>query len=82
MDDWRLTGQEKYMKKAHLKKVSPNNYALEKEQASNWHEHCEFCMKTIDINTKNDCFATLDEYRWVCQECFDDFKDSFEWELE
>ena len=24
-------------------------------------------------------YATQDEYRWVCQTCFNDFKDLFEW---
>ena len=44
-----------------------------------WHEHCEFCWDKA--TTDNDCefYCTEDMRYWICKECFDDFKEKFEW---
>ena len=78
MDDWRLQGQEKYLRGAVL---SFKSYSC---QSAKWdHEHCEFCQVKITENCKTDTickgYATLDNYRWICEKCFHDFKDLFEW---
>jgi hypothetical protein len=26
-------------------------------------------------------YATEDNYRWICEECFEDFKDLFDWKV-
>ncbi|MDT7806778.1 MAG: hypothetical protein QOJ70_591 [Acidobacteriota bacterium] len=26
-------------------------------------------------------YATEDNYRWICEQCFKDFKDLFEWKV-
>ncbi len=81
-DDWRLTGQEKYMKGVCLTKANPHKYAVQNGKTDFWHEHCEFCMKTITKDTDEDCYTTSDYYRWVCKECFDDFAEMFAFRVE
>ena len=78
MDDWRLTGQEQYLKNKRLKSVTNKDI---QSKGANWHEHCEFCMNIISKSTTL-CYCTEDEYRWICPKCFLDFKEMFEWTLE
>ncbi len=46
------------------------------------HEHCEFCMDKISIDTKDECYCTIDNYRFICKTCFNDFKSRFKWKVE
>lgn len=79
-NDWRLTGQEKYLKGVTLYRkryVAPR---------PDWdHDHCEFCWAKFMVEDYPDVFhegySTLDEYRWICKGCFDDFKEMFEWRV-
>ena len=82
-DDWRLTGQERYLKGAHLTlmrfQAIPENPRWD-------HEHCEFCMCKIAADPKEftnelvigEAYATSDRKRWVCPACFSDFEGEFE----
>lgn len=76
-DDWRLTGQMNYLYRAALKKADF------KKTERNDHEHCEFCW--AKFAEMEDClksgYCTPDGYRWICDECFQDFQEQFEWEL-
>lgn len=81
-DDWRLTGQEKYMEGVCLKRANPHKYAAQNGKTDIWREHCEFCMKTITKDTDEDCYTTSDNYRWVCKACFDDFAEAFGFRVE
>lgn len=76
-DDWRLQGQEKYLKGATL---SWKRYVRPSES---WdHDHCEFCwakfMDSETPDTLKEGFATADN-RWICPRCFADFGDLFGW---
>ncbi|MCP4022699.1 MAG: hypothetical protein GY729_12720 [Desulfobacteraceae bacterium] len=80
-NDWRLQGQEKYLKgnTLYFKK-----YTIQRE---NWdHDHCEFCSKKFsvfkDSGDLTEGYTTKDKYRWICKVCFKDFKDLFQWKLE
>lgn len=74
-NDWRLTNQVNYLFKKQLKK---GKYVPYKE---NWnHDHCAFCSEKIDANT-TEAYATLDNYHWICIDCFEDFKEMFQWTL-
>ena len=44
-----------------------------------WHEHCEFCWDKAMTDTEGIFYCTDDMYTWVCEGCFDDFKDDFRW---
>ena len=80
--DWRFSGQEKYLKGVKLvrRKYSQN------PKNQHWdHDHCEFCG--VEFCLKEHCdslkegYATLDDYRWICPMCFEDFKNLFGWEV-
>jgi hypothetical protein len=73
-DDWRLQGQERYLKGATL--------YWRKYRRPPWnpdwdHDHCEFCgakfMEEDYPDVLHEGYATSDEYRWVCKPCFEDF---------
>ncbi len=76
-NDWRLQGQEQYMK--NLSFVM-KQFPLETLD----HCHCEFCWEKIgygnDAITKG--YQSTDKYRWVCEACFQDFKDMFNFVVE
>ena len=79
LDDWRLSrDQIKYLKN---KKIIFQNYTS--NNPLNDHDHCEFCFKKFS-NNYNDLgkgYSTLDNYIWICEECYKDFKSIFNWEL-
>ena len=76
-DDWRLTNQMKYLFRATLKKA---NFM---ESVTNDHKHCEFCWDKFGEgkNSLKSGYCTIDGYRWICDECFRDFHERFEWQL-
>lgn len=76
-DDWRRQGQEKYLMGISLvaKDYTP--------PSDTWdHDHCEFCgakFSPQDGDLHNG-YTTLGGYsRWICSECFEDFKGEFGW---
>ena len=75
--DWRLTNQMNYLYHARLKK------AVFKASVNNDHEHCEFCWDKFGESKglQKSGYCTLDRYHWICNECFQDFQDQFEWHL-
>ena len=79
-NDWRLTNQGTYLKGAQLwwKRYAPHSDSWD-------HEHCEFCWaKFMDEDAPDvlrEGYATGDGDRWICEECYDDFKDLFQWEV-
>jgi hypothetical protein len=80
--DWRLQGQERYLKGVELRWQVYRRYPANPD----WdHDHCEFCWAKFMVEDYPDVFhegySTLDEYRWICKGCFDDFKEMFEWRV-
>ena len=72
-DDWRLTNQMNYLFEKQLQHI---RY---KPQNSEWdHDHCEFCNCKITIATGK-AYCTLDQYHWICDNCFSDFCELFKW---
>lgn len=72
--DWRLRNQMKYLKAAKLKK------AVFAATETNDHKHCEFCFEKFIRGDSGYC--TMDRYRWICEECFQDFRELFAWEVD
>ena len=75
-------GQEKYLSGAELCRRTYRRYP----NNPNWdHDHCEFCSVKFtsqdDTEGLHEGYCTLDEYRWICSVCFEDFKMMFEWRL-
>jgi hypothetical protein len=78
-NDWRLTGQERYLKSATLtwQSYRPAN-------PSNDHDHCEFCQTKFmerEPGTLHEGYATPDRHRWVCKTCVEDFAGLFSWKV-
>lgn len=77
-NDWRLTNQLAYLKGVVLEWRSCRAFR------EGWeHDHCEFCWVKFaegdDADVLHDGYATADELRWVCANCFADFQDLFAW---
>lgn len=76
-DDWRLHGQERYLRGARLQRA---RYCT---PSAEWdHDHCEFCNRKFSEKAQGDDIARAgwrseDEYRWVCDGCFSDFRQPF-----
>lgn len=78
-DDWRRHGQEKYLKGAKLITRDYHPYKPDWE-----HDHCAFCGETFSTHEGDikQGYSTMNSYHWICNQCFDDFKDEFEWQVE
>jgi hypothetical protein len=76
MNDWRLQGQERYLTNAKFVRriyVPPS---------PSWdHDHCEFCGAKVSLNEGDlrEGYVTLDGKHWICDVCFNDFKERFRW---
>lgn len=78
-NDWRLRGQQKYLHAARLKR---ERYAPFKDGWS--HDHCEFCNAKFCLDLPEcllEGYCTEDYYRWICEPCFNDFRELFEFQL-
>lgn len=77
--DWRLQGQEKYL---HGVPVWWKTYTRYRES---WdHDHCAFCWAKFSEDEQaeeREGYATEGDYHWICNLCFEDFKDSFAWQV-
>ena len=81
-DDWRLQNQQAYLSGAVLvwRLWSPP------KGHTDWdHDHCEFCWAKFMVEDYPEVlpegYTTLDEYRWICSGCCEDFKEMFEWRV-
>ena len=79
--DWRWQGQETYMQGLALCWKPYHRYS------ESWdHDHCEFCWAKFsevpsDADALTEGYASSDSHRWVCRQCFDDFRQKFEWTI-
>ena len=75
MEDWRLNGQEDYLMYAKLAKQKF------KFQGGYDHVHCDFCWAKISEyeGDLEEGYCTESEEHWVCEECYNDFKNRFCW---
>jgi hypothetical protein len=78
--DWRLQGQEAFLKGVTLVRRPYQIYAAN----PSWdHDHCAFCWVKFALDTMPDTLheghTTLNNYHWVCPACFEDFNEMFEW---
>lgn len=77
-DDWRITYQPDYLYNITLK------YEKFKQVKKHWdHEHCKFCWERIseNIGDLNYGYCSLDNANWICEQCFQDFRDAFNWKV-
>lgn len=96
-NDWRLNGQEKFLRGAEL------SWKRYHARDDTWeHEHCAFCRaKFMDPDFSKAHRRQVDEHRdaltqgyattakhqrgvdgpWVCEQYFEDFADLFAWRV-
>lgn len=72
-NDWRLTNQMDYLFGKKLLHIHYEPYKAGWE-----HDHCEFCQAEIDGSIPL-AYCTDDKYHWICESCYNDFKDMFRW---
>jgi len=78
-NDWRLMGQEEYLKNQTL------IFHCHQKWSAEWnHDHCEFCTRHFGCSPDglHEGYSTIDNYRWICKDCFNDFKEMFNWRIE
>ncbi len=78
--DWRLMGQERFLQAVKLYWRKYTRYS------ETWdHDHCAFCSAKFMVEDYPDVlhegYSTEDQYYWVCKNCFEDFKERFQWEV-
>lgn len=77
-NDWRNMGQLDYLFRKKLEKVR-----FKKDLGD--HEHCEFCSEKIsylpNCTSEGYCTVDTDFCYWICHECYEDFKEVFQWLL-
>ena len=76
-NDWRITNQKNYLFRVAIKK------ATFQKTATSDHEHCEFCWGKFGVEDGllHSGYCTSDKYRWICEQCFQDFHEQFEWQI-
>lgn len=81
--DWRRMGQETYLKDKTLFFIpfSPCS--------KDWdHEHCAFCWATFSACEGDEregyCTERANQRgaHWICRQCYEDFRDEFNWTVE
>jgi hypothetical protein len=80
--DWRLRGQENYLTGAAFVHRPYRRYAANPA----WdHDHCAFCWEKFMLEDQPDVlhegYATTDDYFWICERCFKDFRHQFGWRI-
>jgi hypothetical protein len=78
-----LSGQDKYLKGATLQR---RPYTRREHIDSRWDDdHCEFCralfMADNFPDTLHEGYTTANQYHWICDDCFGDFREMFGWKL-
>jgi hypothetical protein len=78
MTDWRLNGQELYLKHVDL------HWGAYEPPSEEWdHDHCEFCWGEFATQGGDftEGYTTKDQYHWICEDCYKDFKSIFDWKI-
>ena len=77
-NDWRLSNQANYLYRVKISRQKFNPL-LDGD-----HAHCEFCWAKFGDDNKSlkVGYCTQDRYRWICEDCCQDFKKQFEWIIE
>ena len=71
---------ERYAK-SHVENTNKGHEYLEGEKIQHfWHEHCELCYEKAMTDISGIFYCTEDMKHWICEECFNDFKERFDWQ--
>lgn len=73
--EWRLVNENKHLMKEHF--IHTTFQPTEECD----HVHCAFCWAKFgaERNWLRTGYYTLGKHRWVCEQCFQDFRNQFGW---
>ena len=79
-DDWRRQGQERYLNGLTF---SRKEWTQSRED---WdHDHCVFCsvkfMNGNDPEHVKEGYTDSEDYYWICDKCFSDFREEFDFRV-
>ena len=77
-EDWRIMGQEGYLLNKHLE-----HRLFQRSLCVEDFDQCEFCWAVFDKNKELPlkAYYAPDIKVWICEECFNDFKEHFNWSV-
>ena len=77
-NDWRLMGQEEYLMNAQLRRETYIQPTLKWD-----HDHCAFCWDKFSeaSDTLHIGYHSVKSGRWICEQCYQDFKEMFNFTL-
>lgn len=80
-DDWRLADDKEYLRGLSW------HWSKWRCSRPGWdHDHCSFCWVKISDQdlpgSLSEGYTTFNEYEWVCEECFKDFRAMFAFHIE
>ena len=77
-NDWHLHGQQDY-----LIGVTLIRQPWRPADPRNDHDHCEFCWEKFVgfAGCLHEGYATEDRRYWICEECFRDIRERFQWRV-
>ncbi len=78
-DDWRIMGQPGYLFK---KMLVHRRFEIQPGEKAD-HAHCEFCNDYFSLNENylHEGYYEPKSQTWICEECFQDFREMFQWEV-
>ncbi|MBQ8001327.1 MAG: hypothetical protein IJ298_09065 [Ruminococcus sp.] len=78
-EDWRIDGQEGYLMNSTLQYIT-----YSRDLCVDDFLQCEFCFDKFDEDPEHPKKAYFDPIQkcWICEECFQDFKEHFHWIVE
>lgn len=71
LNDWRYQNQDRYLSELKFEFL---DYVSDPE---NDHDHCEFCggkFSSVISGAFNEGWTDANQYRWICNKCFQDFE--------
>lgn len=75
-DDWRLLNNNgECLKKAYINPTDGEEICKHAPQL----RRCEFCFEPVQDNSHQWWFIPIDLSCCICEDCFHDFKEMFEW---
>lgn len=67
--------------KSHVDSTNKGHEHLEGEKIQHfWHEHCNLCYEKAMTDVTGTFYCSEDMKDWLCEECFNDFKEQFNWQ--
>lgn len=74
-DDWRLQNDVEHLKKAAIHPTDGEELCRHAPHL----KRCEFCFQPVQDTPHQRWFVPEDLSGCICEECYNDFKDDFEW---